>query len=783
MGARRNRATRLCLAAILAILVLPRLAFVALSAVFPFPQRLLERLADPAAAPRVLDRDGGLLAASVGPDDAWSFPVPLDEVSPRLVQATLAAEDRRFYRHCGVDALAVARAAWSNLCHRRVVSGASTITMQVIRLLEPRRRSLRAKLAEAFRALQLEELRSKDEILTGYLNLAPYGGNLRGVEAASLAWFRKRARDLTLAEAALLAGLPQAPSRLRPDRFPERAAARRGHVLHRLVACGHISQEELRTADCALRIGERTSPNWPAGRVGAPHAAQLVRQMFPDKSLLRTTIDSRIQHLATSALREGVNGLRSAGATNGAVVVIENKTGAVRALVGSCDFFAEEDDGQVNGATAPRSPGSALKPFTYALAFERGICSLDTILADVPASYTGYEPENYDRAYRGAVPAREALAASLNVPAVKLLREVGHHSLHAFLKELGITTLRRDADYYGLALTLGSVEVTLLELTNAYATLGRLGLHRPARLLETEPVAEGRRVLSEGAAYLVAEALSGARRQGAPPLRQACGPSLRMAWKTGTSHGHRDAWTVAYTPRHTVGVWVGNFSGRAARCLLGLEAAAPTAARILDQVEADNRGDWFPMPDSLCSRPLCAVSGMPPGPHCPATVAGLVLRGHSSGRTCSVHVAARIDPGTGTSLCPRCVAGRNYVVRVCESWPVELAAWLRRHGHGDGLLPPHAPDCPATAPSDAPPRILAPANGQTYVLLADGGGEQRLSLKASGGTARLYWFVNGSLFATGSPLEPAFWPLARGDHRIVCADEAGRSAAVSISVK
>jgi len=823
---------RLCAAAFAALL-LPKLAYLALCVLFPFPQRHLERLANPAAAPRVLDRKGNTLGAFVAADDCWSFPVPLSEISPSLIKATIAAEDKRFYSHDGVDYPAVARAAWSNLWRGRTVSGASTLTMQTIRLLEPRRRTLWAKLVEAFRARQLEGRRSKDEILAGYLNLAPYGGNLVGAEAASLAWFGKRARDLTIAEAALLAGLPQAPSRLRPDRFPERAMARRDQVLR-----------QLRIADCGLRIEIRN----PKSEIRNPQFALLVRRRHPDKPCLRTTLDPSVQHAAETALREGVAALREAGVSNGAAVVIENECSALRAMVGSCDFFSEEDDGQVNGATAPRSPGSALKPFTYALAFERGLCLPDTVLPDVPASYTGYEPANYDRDFRGAVSAREALAASLNLPAVRLLREAGHRNLHAFLKELGISTLTRDPDHYGLALTLGSVEVTLLELTQAYATLARLGLSRPLRFLEDEPVAEGQRVLSEGAAYLVADILSDTTRLGGKPLWRSAQGQLRMAWKTGTSHGHRDAWTIAYTPRHTVGVWLGNFSGRPARGLVGIQAAAPIAARILDQVEAGQPAAWFPKPDSVELRPLCAASGLPPGPHCPATRPGLWLncglaiadcgleseirnpkseeshaeaaeeqrqqRRSGSGlrseignrkseignRKCPAHVSVKVDAATGARLCPRCAGGKEQVTRVAEAWPPELAAWLRRHGQGRDLLPEHNPQCtahcglaiadcglkseirnPKSEISDAP-HILSPANGQTYLLLPDAA-EQRLQLRAASRAPRLYWFVGGALFATAGPLDPAFWPLARGTHRITCADDAGNAATVTVCVR
>ncbi|NQT52989.1 penicillin-binding protein 1C, partial [bacterium] len=579
-------------------------------------------------------------------------------------------------------------------------------------------------------------------------------------------------------EAALLAGLPQSPSRLRPDRHPRRARVRRDHVLRRMHACGTISNAEL---DVALREPVRVERRpFP---FEAPHFSLLVRQRYPGKATLRTTLDRRIQAVAERALSEAVAALRRDDMTNGAIVVIENRSAAVRALVGSADFHADADQGQVNGAIAPRSPGSALKPFTYALAFEHGVCTPATLLGDVPVSYTGYEPENYDRRFRGPVSARDALAHSLNIPAVALLKEVGQPNVHALLKTLGLTTLTRGSGHYGLALTLGSVETTLLELTAAYATLGRLGLHRPYRLLEDEPVAPGRRVLSKGAAYLVADVLADTTRLKGHPLWKSASGQRKMAWKTGTSFGHRDAWTIAYTPDYTVGVWLGNFDGRPSRALVGIRSAAPVAARIIEQLPDSREPTWFARPDEVVTRPVCAASGQPLGPHCPRAAEGLCLAGRSPGRACSVHVLARIDTATGSTLCPACTADRPHTTRVAEVWPPNLAAWLRRHQPHRPLAPPHLAACPRNLDDRRHPRILSPSPEQTYVLLADQPqAEQKLRLEAVSAADTLYWFVDGTLLATSPHGAPTFWPLARGRHAVVCSDGAGRSSRVEFEV-
>ena len=753
---------------------LPFVAYVAVSMAFPFPEPLLE---EPAGAVRVVDREGESLRSFIGDGDCWSFPIALSDASPRLVEATIAVEDKRFRSHHGVDLLALSRAVSQNVRHWRRVSGASTITMQAVRLVEPRPRTLASKAVEALRATQLERLRGKDAILALYLNRAPYGGNLIGVEAASLAYFRKHARDLSLAEAALLAGLPQAPSRLRPDRHPERAKARRDYVLERMHACGFITKGDLaRAQDQPVCVERRPFP------FDAPHLARLVRHRYRGEPLLHATLDRRIQRLAEAAIREGVDALRPGGVTNGAVVVIENHTGAVRALVGSCDFHADEDAGQVNGATASRSPGSALKPFTYALAFARGLATPDTVLADVPFTCAGYRPENYDHDWRGPVTVRAALRASLNVPAVRLLGQVGHRQLHAFLRELGLSTLTRDADHYGLALTLGSTDVTLLELTNAYAALARLGVYRPYRLLETGPVAPGRRVLSEGAAYLVADVLAGPHGDRIPRHGGTARGGLRIAWKTGTSYGHRDAWTVAYTPRFTVGVWVGNFSGEPSRELVGIRAATPVAATLMARIYGESAARWYARPASVVTRSICPVSGMPPGPHCPAAAEGLCLEDASDGATCAVHAEVLVDAETGSSLCSHCSQGHTFTSRVAEAWPADLAAWLREQGHGQRLVPPHLESCRRGRRDGGAPRIVSPSSGERYVLL-DAAAHQKLLLKAASRSSKLYWFVDGALHTAADADTSTFWPLRSGPHTILCTDDAGQSDRVTIEVK
>jgi len=533
----------------------------------------------------LLDREGRPLRYALTPGGDLAPRVPLARIAPLLRSATIAAEDSRFRSHFGVDILAVARALWTDLRRARVVSGASTITMQVARLLRPLDRSLYGKFREMVLAVAIERAFTKDEVLELYLNLSPYGGNARGVEAASLRYFGRPASDLTLAEAALIAGLPQAPSRLRPDRHPEAARARRDRVLDRMAALGMIGAGACAEAKAApVRLDPRPLP------FEAPHFAIWAARRVPQGERARTSLDPSIQRMAEDVLRARLEALGAQGVRDGAVVVVETETAKVRALVGSGDFLAPRG-GQVNGAIAPRSPGSLLKPFIYGLAFERGIAGPSTVLRDRPRRFAdGYEPRNFGEEFSGPVTARDALVRSLNVPAVDILARLGVRAAIERMRAFGLRSIRRDAGHYGLALGLGGVEVPLVELVEAYASIGRGGRHLPLSVLEDEPPPEADRVLSERAARQLADILEAVA---APAAEREAGLKLpRIAMKTGTSFGLRDAWAIGATPLWTVGVWLGNPDGASSPALVGRSAAVPAALAILRRLQ-ETEAPWL----------------------------------------------------------------------------------------------------------------------------------------------------------------------------------------------
>ena len=510
----------------------------------------------------VLDRNGKLLRAYLTSDRRWRLPATRDQVDPIYLEALLAYEDKRFFSHRGVDPLALLRAAFQLATHGRIVSGGSTLTMQVARLLEPRQqRSLDAKIRQAVRALELEWKLSKDEILGLYLTLAPYGGNLEGIRAASLAYFGKEPRRLTLGEAALLVALPQSPEYRRPDRFPERARLARDRVLDRIAGHGHFSNAEIAHAkEEQVPTARKTMP------LIAPHAADQAVMDTPKEPVLRLTIDAGLQRTLESLARDRAQALGPDMSV--AMVVVDNATGEVLARVASPDYFDERRAGQVDLTQAVRSPGSALKPFIYGLGFEDGLIHPESLIEDRPIRYAGYAPENFDLTFQGTVTVRRALQLSLNVPAVAVLDEVGPSRLIARLAQAGASLVLPRREAPGLALGLGGVGVRLTDLTMLYAGLARQGTVAPLVERLGAPQLPPRRLIEPVAAWYVGNVLVGT-----PPPENAAGG--RIAFKTGTSYGYRDAWAIGFDGKRTIGVWTGRPDGAPVAGLMGRVAAAP----------------------------------------------------------------------------------------------------------------------------------------------------------------------------------------------------------------
>jgi penicillin-binding protein 1C len=513
----------------------------------------------------IVDRNGKLLRAYAMADGRWRLPVDAKtSVDPGYVKLLLAYEDRRFYSHAGVDPLALGRAAFQLATRGHIVSGGSTITMQLARLMEPRReRSVYAKLRQMVRAIEIERQLTKDQILDLYLALAPFGGNLEGVRAASIAYFGKEPKRLSLAESALLVALPQSPETRRLDRYPEAARAARDRVLDRMVEDGRVTQEDAIQAKTTPVPGLRKPMP-----ILAPHSADQAVANVKDLPVIRLTLDSGLQKALEALARDRAIALGPNISI--AILAVDNESGDVLARIGSPDYFDDRRAGQVDMTRAVRSPGSTLKPFIYGLAFEDGFVHPESLIDDRPIRFGSYAPENFDMTYQGTVAVRRALQQSLNVPAIALLDRVGASRLASRLKQAGANLVLPKDEAPGLAMGLGGVGVTLQDLVQLYSGLARLGNTRPLREI-MDASADRRdslRLMDQVAAWQVGNVL-----MGTPPPENA--PHNRVAFKTGTSYGYRDAWSVGFDGRMTIGVWVGRPDGAPVPGLVGRTAAAP----------------------------------------------------------------------------------------------------------------------------------------------------------------------------------------------------------------
>ena len=730
-------------------------------------------LRDPGPVPSITlqDRNGQVLRTTRSSEGSRGGWIPLAELDPKILQAFLAVEDHRFYAHHGVDVRGLARAVRDNVRAGHVVSGGSTLTMQLARLLRGTPRTLPGKLGQMLWAWRLDAHLDKAAILEQYLNRVPLGQGTAGVAAAAALYFGADAREVSLGQAALLAALAHAPSRDNPFVAPERARSRRAVALSRMVDLGYATPGDAgRAAQEPLLAATRPGPFL------APHFTTRVLQWAEDSAATpvgewRTTLDLGLQTELEAETRHTVDVLKDRLVAHAAVVVLDNQRGDILAWVGSPDFFADTA-GQVDMVVSPRQPGSALKPFLYGLAFDRGVTAA-TVLPDLPKTYQTtlgpYRPKNYDRRFHGPVRAREALGSSYNVPAVELADRIGVASLLRTLRAAGFATLTHGAEYYGLGLSLGNGDVTLLELANGYRGIANGGVWRPVRWRSDSQTVRlsDRRFMSLQAAALVIDILSDpVARIPSFGVETPLDFPFRAAAKTGTSRHFTDNWAVATTATFTVAVWVGNFNGRPMQGVGGITGAGPLLHRaVLLTARRYPPGDLpEPAPAGLVAARVCRLSGLLATPDCPA-LDEWFLPGTAPTRTCDWHQGGRI------------------------AWPAEYIEWATSVGQSDGrtvgLSAPtgqtvRLSDRP-TLPTPAPFRILSPQDGDRYALPV--GVDPRyatLALRAAGGPgsgASVRWFVDGR------PVAGERWTLAPGRHAIRAETVRGERDEVRIDVR
>lgn len=739
----------------------------------------------------VVDRDGRLLREVVVGDGAPAEPVSLEELSPWVVPALLAAEDARFFEHPGVDPLAVARALVQLVLDRRVTSGASTLTQQLARTLEPRPRTLLGKLREMRVALRIEASLSKQRILEEYLSRVAFGPNLIGIQAASRRYFQKPAGALDLAQAAALVSLARGPALYDPSRRPQLLERRRLRVLERLAVLGSASREEIARA-------ELTPLHWAEGAapLGVEHFSFALARRFgvvagERASVLHTTLQAGLQREVEQIVTAAGPALRSHGGGAVSAVVLDNDSGDVLAYVGSPDYFDAARLGANDGVVAERQPGSALKPFLYAAAMQELGYGAATLLPDLPREFATpagtFAPRDYDQRFRGPVLLRQALGSSLNLPALEVASRLGPTRLLSALRNWGFSSLERDAEHYGVGLALGNGEVTLLELAGAYAALARggelleprLALARSERGGRVSPLPRqpSRRVLRPEIAALISEILADdAARAAGFGRDSALALPFPVAAKTGTSKGFRDNWALGYTREITVGVWVGNFDGSPLREASGLTTAGPVFHRLMLAAMRDRRPAPL-VPQGLLSRAeVCTLSGKAPGAACLQRRRESFVPGHEPRQTCDLHVERWVD-AHGREVDARCSGSR----RVFEIYPVEYLTWARQAGRplaGASV----SPRCPPAAVPASVPQLTSPRDGQVLAIDPDGPARQEVLLSASSSAASVTFIVDGKALA---PVGPPFrlpWPLHPGEHRVQCRAGDALSAEVTFRV-
>ncbi|WP_201178564.1 peptidoglycan glycosyltransferase PbpC [Pseudomonas sp. S31] len=735
----------------------------------------------------VLAEDGTPLWRFADSDGVWRYPVSPDEVSPLYLQALLTYEDRWFYSHPGVNPLALARAAWLNLRGGRVVSGGSTLSMQVARLLDPHDRTLAGKLRQLWRTAQLDWHLSKREILQLYLNRAPFGGTLQGVAAASWAYLGKSPKHLTPAEAALLAVLPQAPSRLRPDRHPERAQRARDKVLQRL--------DEYQVWP-ARQIAEATEePLLLAPRQEPALAPLLARRLNTPGSppLIRTTLDAALQR----RLEDLLLGWRARlpERTSAAILVVDAQTMAVRAYLGSVDLTDERRFGHVDMVRSLRSPGSTLKPFLYGLAMDDGLIHSESLLQDVPRRYGDYRPGNFSMGFSGPVSASSALALSLNLPAVQLLEAYGPKRFAAQLRMAGVPLALPPLAEPNLSLILGGAGSRLEDLVGGYAALARGGHSARVRLQPQDPLLE-RRLMSPGAAWIIRRILSGQARPDRDPHAELV-QRPQLAWKTGTSYGFRDAWSIGVGPHYLIGVWIGRPDGTPVPGQFGLASAAPLMLQVHDLLSNrdSQRGINVPVervPDSVGVAAICWPLGQPMSrqdPNCRRqrfawTLDGTTpptLQAADQPLGLGLHEQVWVD-AQGLRVDGSCPGAK---AREIALWPAPLEPWLPRSERRAARLPAVAAHCPPQRPPSAPPlSIVGVRPGDNLRRPAQSSEPLQVYVSALGGAGRRWWFLNGDPLGE---TEAQGNLLVRFEHtgqaELSALDESGETARVAFQVE
>ena len=726
----------------------------------------------------VLDRHREFVHGFIARDGIWRLRTSSDEIPEQLKRLLIEKEDRYFYYHPGINPISIMRAVGQNIFAGRRVSGASTITMQVARMLEGRERTYQNKMVEMFRALQLEARYSKNEILEMYLSIVPLGGNLEGLKSASLMYYDAPLERLNIAQLFDLILIPNDPNGLRPDRNADRLYNERITQARRWIHDRFLSREDSMTiATAPAAASRRELPR------RAQHFSLRIHSMVPHDAEVISTLDLPTQHTLERLMMNHLRSWQPRGVMNGAAIIVDNKSHEIRAYVGSGDFEDDAAAGQVDAANSLRSPGSTLKPLLYAHAIDNGVLAPETRVLDTPYDIEGFSVENYDGTYSGYVSAAEALRRSLNIPMIRLLRSSGFSSFVEFAGRAGIASLEEQKERLGLSVILGGCGVTLEEMVGAYSIFPSGGRYvRPQfiRKADTSPRV-GEEVCTPAAAYIVTDILSSVNRPDLPNNFESSLNLPKVAFKTGTSYGRRDAWAIGYTAQYTVGVWMGNVTNKGNPDLVGGRAAAPLLVDILNSISSRFEKEILPKPPDLGVREVCARSGDLATSLCDVVIDDYYSTSRSSSVPCKLHREFMIAMNGETHYCPMCVGSQSYFLRTFVDYPPDLLAFWKKIDQPFTAPPPHYHSC-TLVNSTSGPTIVSPTDNMTYFLVSQ---QQKIALQATTplDIRTCTWYINDRYYGQQGVGQKLLASLGSGRNTILCLDDRGRSTTVTVHVK
>ncbi|HEV8285651.1 MAG TPA: penicillin-binding protein 1C [Chitinophagaceae bacterium] len=723
----------------------------------------------------ITDNKGEVINAYLTSDQKWRMKTELKDISPLLRKTIIAKEDKYFYSHPGVNLFAVGRAFFKNIFTMRTTSGASTITMQVARALEHRKRNIGNKIIEMFRAFQLELKYSKNEILQMYLNLVPYGSNIEGVKSASILYFNKNPDHLSLAEITALSIIPNRPSTLVIGRNNNLIIQERNKWLKRFASEKVFTKKEIEDALAEpLTASRGTVPHY------LPHLSYKLKQQGGD--IIQSNIIMNTQLKTEKLVGDYVRTLRLKNIKNAAVVIIDNHSHQVVTYVGSSNFHDTTDGGQVNGAAAVREPGSTLKPLLYGLCIDEGLETPKMVVSDVEVNYAGYSPENYDKKFNGYVTVEYALEHSLNIPAVKSLKLLGKEKLIQKLAKCNFKQIRKDQNKLGLSMILGGCGATLEELTGLFSAFANEGVYVSPSYIQNDTILIKKKVISTAASYMITDILSRVNRPDFPLNWQATEHMPKIAWKTGTSYGRRDAWSIGYNKNYTVGVWVGNFSGIGVADLSGANVATPLLFKIFNTIDYDSDAEWFRPPADCEQRKVCGETGLIPTDHCSNVVMDYFIPMISSVKKCNNWQEITVSADEKISYCKNCVPETGFKKKWYKIIDPEMQAWFTENKMAYEKIPSHNPDCEKIFKEGAPD-ITSPASNTEYLINKKDREPLQLTCKTANDVSKVYWYINNKFYKASSAGEKQFFVPDEGPVKISCTDDKGRNKDIWITVR